>query len=294
MFVWFPERKGSYAMLSRHKTPGMPSLVKIVNICLVVISVAQIIHNERVKRDINNYKMETHQSYKIRHILIDHFRAVYMEQHMKFWLEHVKNHFLNTPESNITITIPEAIQKFYTFFNDYKRDVRNYFEQQFLELPREEKKAIKTELINYVNSIPEGERIRLSLVHKCWEMETEIDHAVEDQLESIYDALDSVNIVADVNFYSYLRKLEDPKDMEKKVVTPWTLGVYLHNLNEGLIQHVEKESDYNVAEKYRDKAQERHKVVVDNLMKLNETYGGIYQVNQNGTTTTEKIGTLVV
>jgi hypothetical protein len=49
-----------------------------------------------------------------------------------------------------------------------------------------------------------------------------------------------------------------------------------------------------VAEKYRDKAQERHKVVVDNLMKLNETYGGIYQVNQNGTTTTEKIGTLVV
>jgi hypothetical protein len=80
------------------------------------------------------------------------------------------------------------------------------------------------ELINYVNSIPEGERIRLSLVHKCWEMETEIDHAVEDQLESIYDALDSVNIVADVNFYSYLRKLEDPKDMEKKVVTPWTLG----------------------------------------------------------------------
>jgi hypothetical protein len=84
------------AMLSRHKTPGMPSLVKIVNICLVVISVAQIIHNERVKRDINNYKMETHQSYKIRHILIDHFRAVYMEQHMKFWLEHVKNHFLNS------------------------------------------------------------------------------------------------------------------------------------------------------------------------------------------------------
>ncbi|KAL1452714.1 hypothetical protein WDU94_006918 [Cyamophila willieti] len=273
----------------------IPSYLSLFNICLILASIAQIIHNERIKRDIDNYKMENHQSYKVRHILIDHFRAVYLEQHMKFWLEGVKNHFLNTEESNMTITIPEAIQKFYTFFSDYKKDVRNYFEQQFLELPREEKKAIKQELMNYINTIPESERVSMRQVHRCWEMETEIDHAVEDQLESIYDALDSVNIVADVNFYTFLRKKEDPKDLDKKVVTPWQLGEYLHNLNEGLIQHVEKESDYNVADKYHEKAKERHKSVVDNLHKLNETYGGIYHaVNQPNQTTTEQIGTIVV
>lgn len=259
----------------------------------MLASVAQIIHNERVKRDISFYKVEENQAYKVRHILIDHFRAVYLEQHMKSWLEGVKNHFLNTEDSNVTITIPESIQKFYTFFNEYKRDVRNYFEQQFLELPREEKKAIKAELMKYVNAIPEGQRVRMRVLHKVWEMETEIDHAVEDQLESIYDALDSINVVADVNFYTFLRKMEDPKDLDKKVITPWKLGEYLHNLNEGLIQHVEKESDYNVAEKYKERAQERHKQVVDNLVRLNETYGGVFHKNDPGNVTTEKIGTLV-
>lgn len=276
--------------MSSSKSSGLPGLVTVG---LILASVAHIIHNERVRRDIENYKLQESQAYKMRHIIIDHFRAVYLEQHMKHWLEHVKNHFLNTPESNITITIPESIQKFYTFFNEYKRDVRNYFEQQFLELPRDEKKSIKTELMAYINSIPEGERVRVRVLHKTWEMETEIDHAVEDQLESIYDALDSVNVVADVNFYNYLRKLEDPKDLDKKVITPFQLGEFLHNLNEGLIQHVEKEPEYNVADKYREKAQERHKLVVDNLMKLNETYGGVYHANPNQTTTTEKIGTLV-
>lgn len=263
----------------------------LFNICLVVISVVHIIHNEKVKRDIDNYRMQEAQPYKIRHIIIDHFRTIYLEQHLKFWMQHVNCHFVNRVDCNTTITIPEAIQQFYTFFNDYKNDVRGYFDQQFVDLPREERKLIKAETLKYIDGLSDQDRVQVSKLHKCWEMETEVDHATEDQLESIYDALDSVNVVADVNFYSFLKKYEDPNDMEKKVITPWQIGFFLSSLNEGLIQHVEKESNYDVAAAYEKKLQQRHNKLVDRVLQLNATYGNFF--NSTKTTTAETIMTLV-